>query len=89
MVRPHVRGGFRPRSKRPPLGGQPRDLLLGGTGPDWFDGQQGFDRCRGGPGEDHQMACEDVTGVPPTAYVRAQRRYLDEAGQTAGFVPEG
>jgi AraC-like DNA-binding protein len=29
------------------------------------------------------------TGVPPTAYVRAQRRFLAPAEQTPGFVPEG
>jgi AraC-like DNA-binding protein len=29
------------------------------------------------------------TGVPPTAYVRSQRRYVESAGQMPGFVPEG
>ena len=29
------------------------------------------------------------TGVPPTAYVRAQRRFLSPGEQSPGFVPEG
>jgi AraC-like DNA-binding protein len=29
------------------------------------------------------------TGVPPTAYVRAQRRFLSPGEQAPGFVPEG